>query len=48
MSLFGLNYYSFKDFKQICLEASDNVKRKGMNKHPHKNNYKKKLRGNKI
>ena len=44
MSLF--DYFSFKDFKFFMLAQSDTKKRKGMNKQPHKNNYKQKLKKN--
>lgn len=37
--------YSIRDFQQIMLEQSNMKKRKGMNKNPHKNNYKQKRKG---
>ena len=51
MNLFGYGYgydigYSLKELKQMMLEQSDGKKRKGMNKRPHKNNYKQKLKKN--
>lgn len=46
MSFFDYYYFSFKDFKYIMLEQSDNKKRKGMNKNPHTNNYKQKIKKN--
>lgn len=36
--------YSLKDLQLFMLAQSDNKKRKGMNKHPHKNNYKQKIK----
>ena len=39
-----LSYYSLKDFQQMMLAQSDGKKRKGMNKHPHINNYKQKIK----
>ena len=36
--------YSLKYFQQMMLEQSNMKKRKGMNKKPHKNNYKQKIR----
>lgn len=42
MNLFDYDYYKY--LKQIMLEQSDGKKRKGMNKNPHKNNYKQKIK----
>ena len=36
--------YSLKYFQQLMLEQSNKKKRKGMNKNPHKNNYKQKIK----
>ena len=40
--------YSLKDFQQMMLEQSNMKKRKCMNKKPHKNNYKQKIRIKRI
>lgn len=42
MYLEGYDYYKY--CKQLMLEQSDGKKRKGMNKNPHTNNYKKKIK----
>lgn len=43
MNLWGYDY-DLKYFQQMMLEQSDMKKRKGMNKNPHKNNYKQKIK----
>lgn len=39
--------YDLKYFQQMMLEQSNMKKRKGMNKNPHKNNYKQKIKNKK-
>ena len=45
--MFNFDYYDLKFWREMDLEYSSKKKRKGMNKKPHKNNYKQKRKGKK-